>query len=126
MSQMTWTHIADDGSLHKVGLFHGNTTGHVLVYCNARIVVIDFNITMSKKYSFFINDQLFDLEIEEKDGKFAYGFASDQLADTPYNLARRKAERKQIRIVIFIAIGFLLLILLALYLFFTLDLGHKK
>lgn len=118
MSQMTWIHIADDGSRHKVGLFHGDTTGHVLVYCNARIVVIDFNVTTSKKYSFFINDQLFDLEIEAKEGKFAYGFRPDQIADTPYNVARRKADRKQIWQVIFFGIGFVLLILLVFYFLF--------
>lgn len=118
MSQMTWTHIADDGSRHKVGLFHGNTTGHVLVYCNARIVVIDFNVSESKKYSFFINEQLFDLEIEEKEGKFSYGFKSDEIADTPYNKARRKEDRKQNKLVIILAIGFILMILLAFYFVF--------
>ena len=121
MSQMTWTHIADDGSLHKVGLFHGNNTGHVLVYCNARIVVIDFNVLTSRKYSFFINDQLFDLNIEEKDGKFSYGFASDQEADTPYNQARRKVERKQLHAVLWLALVFLVLILLVFYFVFSIN-----
>jgi hypothetical protein len=118
MSQMTWTHIADDGSRHKVGLFHGNTTGHVLVYCDARIIVIDFNIRTSKKYSFFINDQLFDLEIEEKEGKFSYGFKSDMIADTPYNVARRKADRKQNKQVLLLAIFFILCILIVFYFVF--------
>jgi hypothetical protein len=118
MSQMTWIHIADDGSKHKIGLFHGNTTGHVLVYCNARIVVIDFNVSVSRKYSFFINDQLFDLEIEEKEGKFAYGFKPDHIADTPYNQARRKDNRRQIKLVILLCIAFVLLIFLVSYFVF--------
>lgn len=118
MSQMNWTHIADDGSRHQVGLFHGNKTGHVLVYCNARIVVIDFNVSSSKKYSFFINDQLFDLDIEEKEGKFAYGFKTDQVADTPYNKARRKADRKQMMQVLLIGFVFILMILLVFYFVF--------
>ncbi len=115
---MNWTHIADDGSRHQVGLFHGNKTGHVLVYCNARIVVIDFNVSSSKKYSFFINDQLFDLDIEEKEGKFAYGFKTDQVADTPYNKARRKADRKQMMQVLLIGFVFILMILLVFYFVF--------
>ncbi len=118
MSQMTWTHIADDGSRHQVGLFHGNKTGHVLVYCNARIIVIDFNVSSSKNYSFFINDQLFDLAIEEHDGKFSYGFKSDQITDTPYNRARRKDERKRIKQVFLLGIGFVLMILLVIYFLF--------
>ena len=59
MSQMSWTYIADDGARYDVGLFHGDSTGHLLVYCNARIVVIDFSVLASKNYSFFINDELF-------------------------------------------------------------------
>lgn len=116
MSQMTWTLIADDGSRHKIGLFHGNKTGHLLVYCNTRIVIIDFNVSTSKNYSFFINDQLFDLVIEEKEGKFSYGFKSDQITDTPYNLAQRKVVRKQIKQVIFLGIVFILLFILVFYL----------
>lgn len=118
MSQMTWTHIADDGSRHQVGLFHGNKTGHVLVYCNAQIVVIDFHVSTSKTYSFFINGQLFDLDIEEKDGKFSYGFKSDQTTNTPYNRARRKLAKKRIWQVLVIGVGFILLILLVIYLVF--------
>ena len=74
MSQFTWTYIDDDDTLHRVGLFHGDHTGHLMIYCNTRIVVIDFGVTSSKNYSFFINDELCDIAIEEKDGKFLYGF----------------------------------------------------
>ena len=56
MSQFTWTYIGDNGALHRVGLFHGDETGHLMIYCNTRIVVIDFGVTTSKNYSFFIND----------------------------------------------------------------------
>jgi tRNA A-37 threonylcarbamoyl transferase component Bud32 len=52
MSQFTWTYIRDNGALHRVGLFHGDETGHLMIYCNTRIVVIDFGVTTSKNYSF--------------------------------------------------------------------------
>ncbi len=52
MSQITWTYVDDDGYSHKVGLFHGDNSGHLLVYCNTRIVVIDFGVMASKNYSF--------------------------------------------------------------------------
>ena len=63
------------------------------MYCNARIVVIDFSVQTTRNYSFFINDELCDLEIEEKDGKFSYGFKVDQVTDTPRNRGRRKMIR---------------------------------
>ena len=95
MSQITWTYVDDEGFRHRVGLFHGDNSGHLLVYCNTRIVVIDFSVLASKNYSFFINEELCDIAIEEKDGKFSYGFTIDQVTDTPRNRGRRKMIRSE-------------------------------
>lgn len=110
MSQMTWTYIGDNGARHRVGLFHGDNTGHLLVYCNARIVVIDFGVRVSKNYSFFINDELCDIAVEEKEGKFSYGFRIDQITDTPRNRGRRKMIRDEIRISLIVAVIFILFV----------------
>ncbi len=116
MSQITWTYIGDDGSRHKVGLFHGDNTGHLLVYCNTRIVVIDFGVRASKNYSFFINDELCDIEVEEKEGKFSYGFKIDEITDTPRNRGRRKMIRSEVLQSLIMGAAFLLIILLVVYL----------
>ncbi len=121
MSQMTWTYIADDGSHHKIGLFHGENTGHLLVYCNARIVVIDFSVLSSRNYSFFINDELCDLAVEEKEGKFLYGFKVDQVTDTPRNRGRRKMIRAEEHQSLLIGAVFILLIILVAYLVFRFN-----
>jgi hypothetical protein len=118
MSQFTWTYIDDDGYRHRVGLFHGDNTGHLLIYCNTRIVVIDFSVTTSKNYSFFINDELCDIAIEEKAGKFSYGFQVDEVTDTPRNRGRRRMIRTENRQLFFIACTFFLI--LALIMFFVL------
>ena len=110
MSQMTWTYVDDDGYPHKVGLFHGNNSGHLMVYCNTRIVVIDFNVLKSKNYSFFINEELCDISIEEKDGKFAYGFDIDKVTDTPRNRGRRKMIRSENKYSLLFAACFVLVI----------------
>ena len=96
MSQMTWTYVDDYGTSHKVGLFHGDQSGHLLIYCNTRILVIDFNVLQNKKYSFFINDELFDIHIERKDDIFSYGLEIDHKADTPRNHRRQQRERSHI------------------------------
>lgn len=116
MSQMTWTYIGDNGARHRVGLFHGDNTGHLLVYCNTRIVVIDFGVTSSKNYSFFINDELCDIEVEEKEGKFSYGFKVDQVTDTPRNRGRKKMIRDERRQTIVAGAVFVLFIVLLVFL----------
>lgn len=121
MSQMTWTYIADDGVRHNVGLFHGDNTGHLLVYCNSRIVVIDFGVVASKNYSFFINDELCDLVIEEKDGKFQYGFKVDEVTDTARNRGRRKMMRTEVRQTLLIGFLFILIIILLGWLVFRFN-----
>ncbi len=110
MSQITWTYVDDDGYSHKVGLFHGDHSGHLLVYCNTRIVVIDFNVLASKNYSFFINEELCDIAIEENDGKFSYGFTIDQVTDTPRNRGRRKMVRSQTYYSLLLGAAFILAI----------------
>ena len=116
MSQFTWTYIDDNGYRHRVGLFHGDHTGHLLIYCNTRIVVIDFSVTSSKNYSFFINDELCDIAIEEQDGKFSYGFKVDEITDTPRNRGRRKMIQSQHRQTLLIAVVFLVILTLMVFL----------
>ena len=118
MSQFTWTYIGDNGALHRVGLFHGDSTGHLMIYCNMRIVVIDFGVTTSKNYSFFINDELCDIAVEENDGKFSYGFKVDEVTDTPRNRGRRKMARLELRQTLIIILS--LLALLSVIVFFLL------
>ena len=105
MSQMSWTYIADDGARYDVGLFHGDSTGHLLVYCNARTVVIDFS----------------DLVIEEKDGKFLYGFKVDEVTDTARNRGRRKMLRTEVRQSLLIGFLFILIILMIGWLVFRFN-----
>jgi hypothetical protein len=93
MSQMQWTYIDDFGRRYRVGLYHGKT-GHLLIHCNARVLVIDFNVLASKKYTFFINHELCDVHVERNaDHRFAYGFEIDRKTPTPWNDKRRAWER---------------------------------
>ncbi len=109
MSQIRWTYVDDYGRRYKVGLYHGDRSGHLMIYCNSRILVIDFHVRDTKKYSFFINDELFDIHVERKDGKFGYGFEIDNQTRTPRNIRRAQIDRSNLWtslavIVIFIAI----------------------
>ena len=81
-----------------------------MIYINGGVVVIDFNVLQSKSYSFLIEDQLCDLEVEMQDGKFAYSFSLDTKADTPANLRRRKRDRRDMIHTLLFAVGLVSLI----------------
>ena len=71
--QYTWTYTDPPNTIYNIGLYHGLDTGHVMVYCNDSIVIIDFNILEQKKYSFYIGEEFFELFLNKnEDGSFSY------------------------------------------------------
>lgn len=96
------------GGQHRIGLYHGANSGHVLIYCNARIVVIDFSVWDSKTYTFFIEDELCEIQLDRVKGGFTYDFEVNKTADTPKNKQRKRRERKYL----FYSIGLLFLLVL--------------
>ena len=75
---------------------HGAKTGHLLIYCNSRIMVIDFHVLEDSSYSFFIDEELCEISIEKKGDQFFYGFEFNRTADTPLNRERRKIEKRHL------------------------------
>ncbi len=94
MGQFNWTYIDEFNQKHKIGLYHGDSTGHVMLYCGSKIVAIDFEVLEDKKYSFFVNDELCHVSIEKKDNSFAYDLKIDKEADTKKNQARKKMQKR--------------------------------
>lgn len=96
MNRFNWTYLDDRGSQHQVGLMHGPESGHLLVYCNSKIVLIDFRVLTDAEYSFFINEELCELSIEKRGKQFLYGFEINRKADTPLNRERKKRNKKDL------------------------------
>lgn len=96
MNQFNWTYLGGNGKNHNIGMYHGAESGHLLVYCNNKIILVDFKILETSSYSFFIEDELCELEIELRDDKFYYGFNINKTADTPLNRIRKKKEKKHL------------------------------
>ncbi len=109
MNRFNWTYIADKGIKHHVGLMHGAESGHLLVYCDAKIILIDFEILEDKTYSFFIDEQLCEISIEKISGQFYYSFEINKTADTPRNNLRKKIERRHLMQGLMLLGGILLL-----------------
>lgn len=97
LAQFNWTYLADAGRQYNVGLFHGDKTGHLLVYLNAKIIIIDFQVLETKSYSFFIEEELCKIEVERQGERFAYGFKINEEVDTPRNRERKKTEKANYR-----------------------------
>jgi len=97
LNRFNWTYLADAGKKHHVGLMHGAKSGHLLVYCDSKILLIDFNVLEDKTYTFFIDEQLCEISIELKDGQFYYGFEINKEADTPRNRLRKKIESRHLK-----------------------------
>ena len=118
MSQFSWTLLDDAGGRFDIGLFHGNRTGHLIVMCNKKIVVVDFNVLKTKTYTFFIEDELCNLEVELKDNRWYYGLKIDEKTSTPRNILRKK-ERKKNLITSLILMSFVILIISTISLLLT-------
>ena len=95
MSQIGWVYLDDYGHRYNVGLYHG-PSGNVLIYINKQILYIDFNVIGSKKYSFYLSDDLCEIELEKVNGSFEYGFNINRKADTPKNRLLAKQKKKDL------------------------------
>lgn len=113
MNQFHWTYTGNYGKAYHVSIAHGEETGHLVIYCNTNIMVIDFSVLDSKQYSFFIDDELVDLSIEKTEEGFAYHCQINTNANTPLNERRRKANQEDFRLV---AGGLIVILTLILFL----------
>ncbi len=106
MAQVNWVYLDDRGGQHRVGLFHGDRTGHLLIHCNMKVVQIDFSVLETKTYSFFIEDELCEVLAEKmKNGRFGYEFRVNKTIDTPRNRIRRVDNRRNNRILALVVVG---------------------
>ena len=125
MSQFNWTYLAPNGSRHNVGIFHGDKTGHVMVYVNSKVTLIDFKIKESKSYSIFIEEELCEINIEKRRTGYAYSFDINREADTPMNLQRRVENKKHLKQGVGFIAGLLLLVAVAMFGFSYFDADYQ-
>jgi hypothetical protein len=115
MANVNWIFLDSQGGRHKVGLFHGDKNGHVLLYCNRSVVQIDFSVKENKTYTFFIEDELVEIHLRlEPNGFFSYEFVLNETADTPRNHIRKLENKKNLRYTGYAALGVLIFVLIAL------------
>lgn len=98
MAQHAWSITGPQGNIYNLGLFHGDTTHHVVVHCNNSIVVIDFSVKESKTYSLFLDQELCEVTIDHTgDDGFSYDCKINHDVETPLNQQRRKYREEEDR-----------------------------
>lgn len=68
-----------------------------MIYVNMKVAVIDFQVTQSKVYSFFIEDEFCEIHLERKGDKMFYTFEINKTIDTPRNRIRKKTQNKYLK-----------------------------
>ncbi len=126
MAQMGWVLLDDRGGRHRVGLYHGDQSGHLMIHCNLRVVQVDFSVKESRTYSFFIEDEFCEIRLfKEQDGRFGYEFVVNKTVDTPRNRVRRVDERRIRRQMALFIIGFVAVALAGVIGFLYFDRWQK-
>lgn len=114
MAQHNWAYTGGSGKQYVVGLYHGTESGHLMVYCDLRVILIEFSILQDYTYSFFIEDDMLDLTIKRSKDQFQYGFHVNREVDTPKNQARKVQEKQERR---WMSVSLVVLAIVALMLF---------
>jgi len=110
MAQMGWVFLDDFGGRHRIGLYHGDRSGHVMIHCNLRVVQIDFSVKESRTYSIFIEDELCEVQLFKEHGTFSYAFVVNKTTDTPRNRLRREEDGRNRSYVVLLIAGLCLVI----------------
>jgi len=105
MAQLGWVYLDPHGGKHRIGLYHGDKTGHLLIHCNMRVIQVDFSVLETKSYSFFIEDELCEIKIYKEQGSFSYEFTTNRKVDTPLNRLRKTEDRRNLKYVVWLAAG---------------------
>ena len=114
MSQYSWTYLGDSGRKFKISLYHGMRTGHLLVHCNGKVLIIDFKVRQSKRYTIMVDDEMLDLVLSRTGDEITYTLEVNNRKGSPGWERDRKDKRRNIKyglIFLFVIIAIVLLIL---------------
>ena len=109
---MQWTVPGFGGRNYHVGVYHGEDSGHLMVHCNNNVILIDFGVKYSNSYSFYLDEELFELHIFKEQNRFSYDLTHNEDIDSPHN-RRKEQEKKTSRWRLIAGLGTLLVFVVA-------------
>ena len=72
MAQLNWQYYSLSGQAYSIDIYHGDKSRHLIVFINSEIVLVEFDQKESKKFNFYIENQLIELALKETDAEFNY------------------------------------------------------
>ncbi len=94
---MGWKYVSSEGRTYYVGLFHGEETGHLLIYCGSNIVHMDFSVLQASTFSFLIDDDLCEVVVEPAKKGFSYQFFANREKEAARQEERKVRDRKYLK-----------------------------
>ncbi len=67
MAQLNWTYYSLTGRPYIIDMYHGDDSRHLMLFVNGEIIFINFNVKETCTKSFYIEHQLLELDIKEKE-----------------------------------------------------------
>lgn len=121
MAQLSWLYADNAGSHYNIGLYHGSESGHVMVYCNGSIVIVDFSIKkQDKNYSFYVGEEFFELGLNNgEDDQYSYELKINKEVSSPLNIVRNKVNKFYNYICVGLAAAFIFGIAFATYILYV-------
>ena len=96
MNQYQWTFLDNKQQRHTLGIAHSAKSGHLVVHCDHRVVLIDFGVLEERTFSFFVEEELCKLNVKGSiEEGFTYDFNIDTEIDTETNRVRNKKKRSE-------------------------------
>jgi hypothetical protein len=115
VAQRTWLYKTPKGTVFEIGLYHGDKSGHLLLYVGNEIVKIEFSVKDTQEYNFMIDDELFKvLVIQGKE--FDYKLYNES-QDQEIPLIGKVGRNKQYVLMMSLVIAVLILVALGILFF---------
>jgi len=115
VAQRTWLYKTPKGAVFEIGLYHGDKSGHLLLYVGNEIVKIEFSVKDTQQYTFMLDDELFKVLVIQGRG-FDYKLYNES-QDQEIPLIGKTGRNKQYVLMMSLVIALLILVALGILFF---------
>jgi|JI7StandDraft_1071085.scaffolds.fasta_scaffold00758_13 hypothetical protein len=115
MAQHSWIYKNKVGIDYELSIYHGDKSGHVLIYSNQAIICIDFAVKNDKIFSFMLGEELFELSFMLEKGLPLYKLINKDTNKTISKLETSSYPKRHIHIAVLLVLAICIIIFIILY-----------
>lgn len=79
MAQLNWTYYSTSGRPYALDMYHGEVSGHLILFVNSNVTMIEFSQKEPCSFSFYIENQLIEFNIKKEKTEFKYELTPQKL-----------------------------------------------